>query len=173
MTRRRQFEDPAKAIANLRRRGQDYALKGHSHSIPDVLPRGVLGYAFRTEFITGLSGGPVDLPGLSVQVSVPAGRVLRVVGYVRAWSGAMPQGEEADLRIREGDNVLQSKRLIAAKANRAEGGAVQALILPSAGPHTYKLSFEQIIGSTDWSLIASPTLPAYILVEDLGADPNA
>lgn len=31
MTRRRQFEDPAKAIANLRRRGQEYALKGHRH----------------------------------------------------------------------------------------------------------------------------------------------
>lgn len=34
MTRRRQFEDPAKAIANLRRRGQEYALKGHRHSLP-------------------------------------------------------------------------------------------------------------------------------------------
>lgn len=36
MTRRRQFEEPAKAIANLRRRGQDYALKGHRHPIPAV-----------------------------------------------------------------------------------------------------------------------------------------
>src|SRR5690554_3821225 len=93
------------------------------------IPKGVLGYAFRTSDITGLSGGPVDLPDLSVEVTVPAGRVLRVVGYVRDWSGPT-QGEQANFAVREGDNTLNNKRLIAATTNRVEGGAVQALILP-------------------------------------------
>ena len=132
------------------------------------IPKGVLGYAFRTESITNLSGGPVDLPGLSVQVSVPAGRVIRVVGYVNSWAGPT-EGEEANFSVYEGDDRLNNKRLVAATANRAEGGAVQALILPSAGPHTYKLTFEQATGTSDWTAGASPTAPAYILVEDLGA----
>ena len=136
------------------------------------IPKGTLGYAFRTSNITGLSGGPVDLTDLSVQVSVPAGRVIRVVGYVHAWSGPA-QGDEADFSVREGNNRLHNRRMIAATANRAEGGAVQALIRPSAGTHTYKLSFEQISGSSNWTLAASGTGPAYILVEDIGADPNA
>ena len=136
------------------------------------IPKGVLGYARRTSNITGLSGGPVDLPDLSVQVTVPAGRVLRVVGYVHAWSGPT-EGEEANFSVREGNNLLHNKRLVAGFTNRAEGGAVLALILPSAGTHTYKLSFQQITGSSNWTALASSQVPAYILVEDLGADPNA
>ena len=137
------------------------------------IPKGVLGYAFRTSNITGLSGGPVDLPDLSVQVSVPAGRLIRVVGYVRAWAGPA-QGDEADFLIRDGNNTqLQVKRLLAAIPSRAEGGAVQALIRPSAGTHTYKLSFEQVTGTGNWAVQATSTVPAHILVEDIGADPNA
>jgi hypothetical protein len=136
------------------------------------IPKGVLGYARRTSNITGLTGGPVDLTDLSVQVTVPAGRVLRVVGYVHAWTGPTA-GEEANFLVREGNNTLENKRLVAAAANRVEGGAVQALILPSAGTHTYKLSFEQVAGSSNWNLQAATAVPAYILVEDIGADPNA
>lgn len=136
------------------------------------IPKGVLGYAFRLSPIDGLSGGPVDLPDLSVQVTVPAGRVIRVVGFVWAWTGPTA-GEQADLLVREGNTQLNKKRLVAATANRAEGGAVEALILPSAGTHTYKLSFLQITGSSDWRIEASSQGPTYILVEDLGADPNA
>ena len=135
------------------------------------IPKGVLGYAFRTSNVTSLSGGPVDLPDLSVQVSVPAGRVLRVVGYVRAWT-APAQGDEANLLIREGNDTLGLKRVIAVTSNRAEGGAVEALIRPSAGTHTYKLSFQQRTGTGNWDVHASSASPAYILVEDIGADPN-
>src|SRR5690606_21727593 len=106
------------------------------------IPKGVLGYAFRESNITGLSDGPVDLTGLSVQVADPAGRLIRVVGYVRAWLGPA-QGDLANFLIREGSDILGIKRLIAAANNQAEGGAVETLIRPSAGAHTYKLSFEQ------------------------------
>jgi len=134
------------------------------------IPKGVLGYAFRTSNISGLSGGPVDLPNLSVQVTVQTGRLIRVVGYVRAWT-APAQGNEANLFVREGNNSLGLKRVIAVTNNRAEGGAVEALIRPSAGTHTYKLSFEQVSGTGNWEVHASGAMPAYILVEDLGADP--
>ena len=136
------------------------------------IPKGLLGYAFRTSNITGLSGGPVDLPDLSVQVTVRPGHVIRVVGYVRNWSGPT-QGEEANLIVRRGDDTLGIKRVIAAKNGVAEGGAVETLIpTPFAGIHTYKLSFLQVTGTTDWTVVASATAPAYILVEDIGADPN-
>ena len=135
------------------------------------IPKGVLGYAFRTSNITNLSGGPVDLTDLSVQVTVPAGRLIRVVGYVRAWPGPA-QGDLANFLVREGDDILGIKRLIAATNNQAEGGTVETLIRPSAGTHTYKLSFQQVSGTSDWEVQASAAVPAYILVEDLGADPN-
>ena len=135
------------------------------------IPKGVLGYARRTSNISDLSGGPVDLDDLSVQVAVQAGRVIRVVGFVWAWSGPS-QGEEADFMVREGDNTLSRKRVIAATTNRAEGGAVEALVRPSAGPHTYKLSFLQVTGTSEWALNATSANSAYILVEDIGADPN-
>lgn len=138
------------------------------------IPKGVLGYALRTENITNLDNGPIDLPDLSVQVSVPDGRLIRVVGYVRHWGGEMVQGEEANLLIREGDDTLGIKRVIAAKDGVAEGGAVEALLRPSAGIHTYKLSFLQVTASSnEWSVVASAAIPAYILVEDIGADLNA
>ena len=135
------------------------------------IPKGVLGYAFRTSNITGLSGGPVDLPDLSVQVSVPAGRVIRIVGYLWTWSGPT-EGEQAEFLVREGNNTLHRRRVVAAFNNRPGGGAVEALIFPSAGTHTYKLSFEQVSGTSDWNVLASSVAPAYILVEDIGADPN-
>ena len=136
------------------------------------IPKGLLGYAFRDSNITGLSGGPVDLPDLSVQVTVRPGHVIRVVGYVRHWSGPT-QGEEANLIVRRGDDTLGLKRVVAAKNGVAEGGAVEALIpTPFAGIHTYKLSFLQVTGTSDWTVVASATAPAYILVEDIGADPN-
>src|SRR5690606_17230502 len=106
-----------------------------------AVPRGVLGYAFRTSSFTISSSGVVDIPDLSVQVSVPAGRVLRVIGFVRSWSGPN-QGDEAAFYVREGTFALQTVRVIAAKNGVAEGGSVEALIRPSAGTHTYKLSFE-------------------------------
>src|SRR5690606_25920582 len=138
------------------------------------IPKGLLGYAFRESNITGLSGGPVDLPDLSVQVTVRPGHVIRVVGYVRHWGGEMTQGEEANLVVRRGDDTLGIKRVVAVKNGVAEGGAVEALIrTPFAGIHTYKLSFVQVTGSSDWTVVASAAIPAYILVEDIGADPNA
>lgn len=138
------------------------------------IPKGVLGYAFRTSRIDGLSGGPVDLPDLSVQVIVRAGHLIRVVGYVRAWDGEMAQGDQANLLIRRGNDILGIKRVIAPRNGGAEGGAVEALIrTPFAGSHTYKISFEQVSGTSSWNIQATEAVPAYILVEDIGADPNA
>src|SRR5690606_29195270 len=102
--------------------------------LADEIPRGVLGYALRPSTFTISSSGVVDIPGLSVQVTVPAGRALRVVGYVPSWTA--PQGDQANLLVREGSNTRGYKRLIGTTANFAEGGAVEALILPSAGAHT-------------------------------------
>lgn len=137
------------------------------------IPKGVLGYALRTSDISGLSGSSVvALPDLSVQVTVPAGRVLRVVGYVRAWT-APALADQAYFLIREGNSSLNFKLVIAGTANRADGGTVEALIRPSAGPHTYYLGFQQVSGTGNWTVQASGAGPAYILVEDIGADPNA
>src|SRR5690606_31762629 len=74
-----------------------------------AVPRGVLGYALRTATFTISSSGVVDIPGLSVQVTVPAGRVIRVVGFVRSWSGPN-QGDEATFYVREGTFALQTVR---------------------------------------------------------------
>ena len=97
------------------------------------IPKGVLGYARRTSNITNLSGGPVDLTDLSVQVTVPVGRVLRVVGFVWAWTGRPGRGSRFHHTRRQ--HPLHTNALSAGHCQPRRRRRRRALIRPSAGTH--------------------------------------
>ena len=129
------------------------------------LPKGWIGYAERTTgqgSITTIT----DLTGLSVAVTVAAGRRIKVTGKILAKSSVA-----TDLvvgTIREGSTVLQRF------ANHASGALYTSsqgsiLLSPTAGSHTYKLSLERGTGTGTIDHAADPTFPAFILVEDLGS----
>jgi len=124
-----------------------------------------LGYAQATSN-QGSITTEVDLTSLSVTVTVGTGRRIRITGVCRAQNDTANSGFA--LQIQEGVTEFQtdSQRLPAA----SEPGTFHAVavITPSAGSHTYKLTGQrQGVGTA--TTIAAAAAPAFILVEDIGA----
>lgn len=107
----------------------------------------------------------VDLTSLTVTVTVPAGRRIRLSGFCRAAS-AGASGDRAEFRIKEGATVLQISDTGVDVATATYGCFVEVIILPTAGTHTYKLSLERF-GTGTITMNAGATFPAYIMAEDV------
>lgn len=130
-------------------------------------PGSTLGYA---EVVAnqGSITTEADLTGLVATVTVPAGRRLRITGYVGSWASTAA-GDRVILAIKEG--ATQLNRVITAEGettvgNQSAGGVIQHVVSPSAGTHTYKLTAAQADAGTI-TMFASATQPAFILVEDI------
>lgn len=164
MTSRR-HDDAARAIARLQRALGDYALKGHSHSIPDVLPKGVLGYAERTSNQTGITGVEV-IGGLSVTVDVTANRRIKVTAYVRGTTSTVAT-DRAALFIREDGSDVQNQVKRFGGTDLEDGLMAVWIGTPSAGSRTYDVQYQRI-GTGTHTVHAAADGPAFILVEDIG-----
>jgi len=131
-----------------------------------AIPLGTLGYA---QVVA--DGAPIttetDLPGLSVTVTVAAGRRILISGVGR-WTGTQGQNQIA-VRIKEGATQLQQSDSIIGTAGDAISWSVGVSITPTAGVHTYKLAMIRTVGSGTASTTATATAPSYLLVEDIGA----
>lgn len=139
----------------------------YSH-VHDTAPLGALGYAEVTAD-QGSITTTTDLTDLAVTVTVRTGRRLRITGWARGYavSAADAQG---DLSVREGATLLASRdSLMGVAGNGMAWGPVLAVVTPAAGEHTYKLTAEQTVGAGGLVMLASATVPAFILVEDIGA----
>lgn len=131
----------------------------------------VLGYAELT------SGGPVvyqatvDIPNMSVTVTVPAGRRLRLTGYTYVENNNAGVTVAAYIEIAEGATRLHfDQQALVQNAGGAGNGILHAsvVITPSAGSHTYKL---RLGASSNVNWYAGTTYPTYLLVEDITGDP--
>lgn len=136
-----------------------YSTESQPYGFPPGIDN-VLGYAQITaDFSSSATPTVTDITGLSVSVTVPSGgRSVKITAYSRYITG---NGNHT-LEIREGSTTLQS--------GVAVGGApvyfanVASVHTPTAGSHTYKVSFSQSSAGT-YTFRAGPTYPAYILVE--------
>jgi hypothetical protein len=106
-----------------------------------------------------------DMTGLSVTVTVPVGRRLRISG--RTFISGSVTGAEIDVDIKEGATLLQLNRTKIQLADQGVGVETSVIVTPSAGTHTYKLTMARVSGSGNAYSWADPTFPAYILVEDI------
>lgn len=127
-------------------------------------PSSTLAYA---EVTTGQSGitSVVDLTGLTVTITVPPGRRIAITANIET-SRTVPDGTTR-LSIKEGATFLQimdNQENIASDTCSLNG---QAIITPSAGTHTYKLTLERASGTGTVALGASTNSPSFILVEDI------
>lgn len=124
---------------------------------------GTLGYASVTSNQTGLSGSVTDLSGLSATVTVASGRRIEIIaqGMFNLTSGSTGA---AALYIRESSTTLNALSFYITSVS-TQGGVVHAILTPTAGSHTYKIS---AVVSVAGSLIASATAAAFILVKDIG-----
>jgi len=125
-------------------------------------PSSILGYA---EVVADQGGitSEVDLAGLSVTVTVPAGRRLRITGH------GMIKNTVADafqvFRLHMNGVQIQSRTLAKGAANADVEAFLAAVVNPSAGTHTFKLRAWAISGTS--TFVAASTNPAFILVEDI------
>jgi hypothetical protein len=132
------------------------------------LPQGTLGYAPVTAnqgSITAL----VDLTGLTVTVTLVAGRRIRITGDVSFTSSVA--ADNALCQIVEGATVLNSRSTAIPAITTPAGGYschVEAVLTPTAAAHTYKLQAQRNGGSGNITMVAAATQPAFILVEDIG-----
>lgn len=129
------------------------------------LPGGVLGYAQVTSN-QGSITSEVDLTGLSVTVDVAATRRIRVSAHALWTSDTTNDG--VGMEIKESTTRLQALRGIIALGGESVTLHGATVLTPSSGSHTYKLTGLRVSGSGTTQMTASATVPAFILVEDLG-----
>jgi hypothetical protein len=104
----------------------------------------------------------VDITGLAVTVIVPAGRRLRITGQITFSNTGANQNIGS---IKEGGTFLGQHAVISGAANTVESMHWSAVVSPSAGTHTYKLTFQATSGTATTSTNANN--PISILVEDI------
>lgn len=130
-----------------------------------AVPAGTLGYAQVTASQTGITAS-VDLTGLTVTVTVSAGRRIRLSFFGLLQSTV--SGDSGQIQAQEGATVL-----IAAIAdigttpvNASVAGSV--ILQPTAGVHTYKLTAARAVGTGSLTMAAGANNPAWIMAEDIG-----
>ncbi len=127
--------------------------------------RGVIGYSERTTD-QGTFTAETDLTGLSVAVTAATARRIRITGQVRLASSI--GGDRVSVNIKEGTTRFNASLLSTVTANLGITLVVQAVITPTAGAHTYKLSAARSNGTGNVTSQALADTPAFILVEDIG-----
>lgn len=128
----------------------------------------LIGYAQATSNQTGITA-EVDLTGLTTTVNVPAGHKVRITAQIGTQSTFAL--DVASLVIKEGGTQLQACGIGILVAAGTQSTSCSAILSPSAGAHTYKLSMLRVAGLGNLSLNASGTQPSFIMVEDLGPGP--
>lgn len=133
---------------------------------PWNMPWGVLAYA-QTVTPQGTFTSLTDLTGVSSPaLTLPANRRVRITASGMLQSTVTT--DQGELHIREGGTTLKQMN-IPALGGAAAGVEFSAVVVPTAGSHTYKVSAARGFGgSGNVSTIASSTYPNFILVEDIG-----
>lgn len=147
-------------------------ITGGAPAVPPVnVPVGQLGYAAVTAN-QGSITTQTPITGLSVNVAVPAGRVLRVRAEMYFQNSGVNTGAGARMFIlQDGVQVQQNdQRLTTASIPEKYGSEV--VLSPSAGSHTYSVNADNNAGGTV-TMVAGATFPAYIIVEDITPTPAA
>lgn len=147
-----------KVVADLTER--DRLLEDHLNL---GVPQGRLGYVIITASQAVVVGTEVDITGLTLTVTVPANRVLRITGQtIFNVTNAQLVGWVNE----DGVNVGAFGDLSnAAGAETIQSGSV--IVTPTAGTHIYKLR-AQAIGVGTTTIGASAAAPGFILIEDIG-----
>lgn len=126
-------------------------------------PSAQLGYAEITANQSGITT-VTDITGLSVTITVPAGRRIKISTDVGVSSTVVTDG--VDVQINEGATVLQD-RATKLDANSEVAVHTEVIVTPSAGTHTYKIRVSRFAGTGSVTVAAASNKPAFINVEDI------
>lgn len=126
-----------------------------------------LGYAQITADSAAFSA-QTDISGLSVTVTVGAGRRVRITASCGYLDGSVA-GDTFNWEIWEGATRLNGKLNLQVPSTGHIGSpSAIAIVTPSAGAHTYKVSAIRAAGTGTGTVKAAATYPAFIHVEDIG-----
>lgn len=166
----RSFDDVMGHLADRDRALEDYL---------GFMSQGRLAYATSTDFtLFTTTNASTDLTSLTVTVTIPANRVLRVTGQavfdnVNDGAGGLNYILEGWVN-EDGTDIghfgylgLQVASATTSSAALIQSGSI--IITPAAGTHTYKLVGKTGSTGTGTSAIGGLSAsPAFILVEDIG-----
>lgn len=150
---------------------QIYAGSTDGYRPPWNMPWGILGTAFVSANQTGITS-VVDLTGLTITVTVPVNRWIRISANGLVFSATAGTVTTSGAVIVEGATQLQSCIGNAVPATGATFGPLVTTISPSAGAHTYKLRASVNTGGGTMALVAAATGRAELTVEDCGPNGN-
>lgn len=112
----------------------------------------------------------VDLTGLSVTVTVPSDRRIRITGETNFVSSVA--NDYVELKIQQDGVQVQAGGVTIDTANISMKLPISVVLTPSAGTHVYKLRAVRGAGTGNVQLVAGATFPAHILVEDITGGPD-
>ena len=129
-----------------------------------------LGSATVTADQTGFgSGTETDVTGATSTVTVNPNRRLRIY-WIGSASDTLADTGGMVFRIKEGATVLKELRRNTQGGTRTTAWAGWVEVdNPSAGSHTYKISFQAVTPSGTVTFRASATSPALLMIEDIGS----
>lgn len=139
---------------------------GTNWLLPDNVAGGTLGYAQRTTDQTGITTA-TDITGLSVTVTVGAGRRIRLHAWCPYWITTVA-GDRGEIKIQEGATILAFTESTNPGTAGNFGISAHAVITPSAGSHSYKVVFGRAAGTGTLTFGGSTTSPAFLMAEDVG-----
>lgn len=131
--------------------------------------QGRLAYVISTSNQAVASGAAVDITGLTVSISIPANRVLRVTGQC-IFAITPPMTLDGFIN-QDGTDIAAFGENSNSTGADATGKSIlqcgSAIVTPAAGDHTFKLR-AQASGAGSATIGASTAAPGFILVEDIG-----
>lgn len=139
-------------------------------NLPKNVVGGTLGYAEITASPATFTT-EVAVAGLSVNVTVAANRRIKITFMARVSNNTAGAGVWA--HIKEGADYRGSGSMVPGGTNQPSILTFsRVLVAPAAGAHTYSISVQTANGGTGTLTAGTDTaftIPAFILVEDIGA----
>lgn len=107
---------------------------------------------------------------LSVTVNVPAGRRLRISAF--AGIASTVAGDAARVAIKEGATYLSDGGAHLSVAGAIAEVRPEIIVTPTAGTHTYKLTWRRQSGTGTMTMYGAGTIPAWLAVDDITGTPS-
>lgn len=121
---------------------------------------------------SAVAGAETTVTGMSVLVTVGTGRRIKITakGGCFSTTGEAATGEDdIFVRIKEGATQLAIYGMNRINSSIAQSYYLSAIVTPSAGSHTYIVTFQRVAGAGTISHRSNAPEPGYLLVEDIGA----
>lgn len=121
---------------------------------------------------SAVAGAETTITGMSVLVTVGTGRRIKITakGGCFSTTGEAATGEDdIFVRIKEGATQLAIYGMNRINSSIAQSYYLSAITTPTAGSHTYIVTFQRVAGAGTISHRSNAPEPGFLLVEDIGA----